>query len=95
MDIVFRLDPELIKVGRIDFKQYIGPCSDYQLSQFFVEFYPKATENVIKSFVKKIKNQNKPVIPADLNHFLLTNCHKDIDYVLEHITDVWKNDKTI
>lgn len=93
MAIGFRLDPELMKDGRIDFKQYVGPCTDYQLSEFFSEFRPGVTDRVKKSFVRNVKKQNKPVIPADLKHFLITNRRKNLKYVFEHITDIWKDEK--
>ncbi|VVC38344.1 ATPase, AAA-type, core,P-loop containing nucleoside triphosphate hydrolase [Cinara cedri] len=37
-DHVKELDGELMRAGGIDFKQYIGPCSDYQFSQFVIKF---------------------------------------------------------
>lgn len=34
-----RLDPALIRPGRVDFKEYIGYCSRYQLEEMFKRFY--------------------------------------------------------
>lgn len=95
MDIDFRLNSELTKAGYINFKQHLGPCSDYQLSKFFTEFHPEATINVTNRFVEKIKEQNKPITPADLKLFLSTNRHENIDYVFKHINDIWKDEKNI
>jgi len=36
-----RLDPALIRPGRVDFKSYIGHCTDYQLRKMFQKFYPQ------------------------------------------------------
>lgn len=37
---VHRLDPALIRPGRVDLKEYVGYCSDYQLTEMFKKFYP-------------------------------------------------------
>lgn len=34
-----RLDPALIRPGRVDFKEYVGHCSRYQLEEMFKRFY--------------------------------------------------------
>lgn len=34
-----RLDPALIRPGRVDFKEYVGFCTRYQLEQMFKRFY--------------------------------------------------------
>ncbi|XP_030065862.1 mitochondrial chaperone BCS1 [Microcaecilia unicolor] len=36
-----RLDPALIRPGRVDVKQYVGHCSHWQLAQMFLRFYPE------------------------------------------------------
>jgi len=87
----FRLDSALIRSGRVDFKQYIGTCSDHQLSQMFIRFRPEGTEGDKKRFVEDIKKYNKPVNPAHLQEFFLVNRHKELNYVFEHINDLWQN----
>ncbi|XP_001949279.2 mitochondrial chaperone BCS1 isoform X2 [Acyrthosiphon pisum] len=88
---VDRLDSALIRSGRVDFKQYIGTCSDHQLSQMFIRFRPEGTEDDKKRFVEDIKKYNKPVIPAHLQEFFLVHRHKELNYVFEHINDLWQN----
>lgn len=34
-----RLDPALIRPGRVDFKEYVGYCGRYQLEEMFKRFY--------------------------------------------------------
>lgn len=35
-----RLDPALIRPGRVDLKQYVGHCTHWQVTQMFCRFYP-------------------------------------------------------
>nr|XP_023670547.1 mitochondrial chaperone BCS1 [Paramormyrops kingsleyae] len=39
-NFIDRLDPALIRPGRVDLKQYVGHCSRWQLNQMFCRFYP-------------------------------------------------------
>ncbi|XP_026808638.1 mitochondrial chaperone BCS1-like isoform X2 [Rhopalosiphum maidis] len=88
---VDRLDSALIRSGRVDFKQYIGTCSDYQLSKMFIRFRPEGTEDDKNRFVKDVRKYNKPVVPAHLQEFFLLHRHKELNYVFEHINDLWQN----
>jgi len=85
------LDTALIRSGRVDFKEYIGTCSDHQLSEMFIRFRPDGTENDKKRFVKDIRKYNKPVVPAHLQEFFLVHRYKELNYVFEHINDLWQN----
>merc|ERR1712112_71245 len=38
-----RLDPALIRPGRVDVIQFIGHCSNHQLQTMFEKFYPEQT----------------------------------------------------
>ncbi|XP_025199539.1 mitochondrial chaperone BCS1-like isoform X3 [Melanaphis sacchari] len=88
---VDRLDPALIRCGRVDYKQYIGTCSDHQLSQMFIRFRPEGTEDDNNRFIKDVRKYNKPVIPAHLQEFFLLHRHKELKYMFEHINDLWQN----
>lgn len=40
MNILFiRLDPALIRPGRVDLKEYVGHCTPHQLGSMFLRFY--------------------------------------------------------
>lgn len=89
--LIFRLDPALIRSGRVDVKQHIGPCSDYQLSRMFVRFRPDGTDDDNMRFVSKIREGNKPVVPAYLQEFFLVHRHKELNDLFEHINNLWQD----
>lgn len=86
--MIFRLDPALIRSGRVDIKQHIGPCSDYQLSRMFKRFRPDGTDEDNVQFVSKIREQNKPVVPADLQEFFLVHRHNELNVLFDHINNI-------
>lgn len=89
--MIFRLDPALIRSGRVDIKQHIGPCSDHQLSRMFKRFRPDSTDEDNTRFVSKIREQNKPVVPANLQEFFLVYRHKELHVLFEHINNIWQD----
>jgi chaperone BCS1 len=64
-----RLDSALIRSGRVDYKQFIGTCTDYQLSHMFIRFRPDGSDDDTKRFINEIRKHNKPVVPAYLQEF--------------------------
>ncbi|XP_003370435.1 AAA ATPase, partial [Trichinella spiralis] len=50
-----RLDAALIRPGRVDVKQYVGYCSDYQLKTMFSRFYPNASPVQAVAFQRKVR----------------------------------------
>ena len=48
----FRLDPALIRPGRVDLKEYIGYCSKNQLETMFSRFYPDSPSQNAKNFAE-------------------------------------------
>lgn len=69
------LDSALIRAGRIDYKQYIGTCSDHQLLRMFIRFRSNAAVDDVHKCIKEIRKQNKPVILALLQEYF---CYIDI-----------------
>lgn len=49
-----RLDPALIRPGRVDIIQYIGYCSQQQLKQMFSRFYPMENDARAEIFASKV-----------------------------------------
>ena len=57
-----RLDPALIRPGRVDIKQLIDYCSHFQAEEMFIKFFPESSELERKDFVRNIFNQKSSQI---------------------------------
>lgn len=53
---VERLDPALIRPGRVDMKEYLGNATDYQIKKMFMRFYDD--EKLANEFVEKLKGRD-------------------------------------
>ncbi|XP_063231891.1 mitochondrial chaperone BCS1 [Bacillus rossius redtenbacheri] len=71
-----RLDPALIRPGRVDVKEHIGACSRHQLQVMFLRFYPgERHAHLAACFAQSAAASGRSVTPAQVQgHFL---CHKD------------------
>jgi len=66
-----RLDPALIRPGRVDVKEYIGYCTTHQLENMFRKFYPEANELLISQFGEAARGLKKNLSPAAIQgHFM-------------------------
>ncbi len=64
-----RLDPALIRPGRVDVKQFIGLASRYQKKMLFERFYPDNPQ-LCKLFLDKV--DSFPLSPAQIQgHFVI------------------------
>ncbi|XP_064455797.1 mitochondrial chaperone BCS1-like [Ornithodoros turicata] len=52
-----RLDPALIRPGRVDMKEYIGYATDFQLKTIFQRFYPDQSSSLADDFVSAIRRE--------------------------------------
>ncbi|ESO07531.1 hypothetical protein HELRODRAFT_75858 [Helobdella robusta] len=69
-----RLDKALVRPGRVDVKLLIDYCSDYQLQQMFLKFYPHCNIQQANIFVQEIRQNEigKSISPAQVQgHFML------------------------
>jgi len=66
-----RLDPALIRPGRIDVKEYIGHASQNQIERAFKKFYPNVDFEFAKEFSKKIDALKQPISMAQLQGYFL------------------------
>ncbi|XP_069472951.1 mitochondrial chaperone BCS1 [Ambystoma mexicanum] len=67
-----RLDPALIRPGRVDVKQYIGHCSHWQLVQMFLRFYPEQHSDEAEQFAKAALAASDRISAAQVQgHFMM------------------------
>lgn len=65
------MDPALIRPGRVDFKQYIGHASLYQMSMMFLKFYPEANPATAQAFAEKLYSHNKSASSAQIQGYFM------------------------
>ncbi len=68
---VDRLDPALIRPGRVDVKHYIGPCTHLQLKKMFTRFFPKETMAMAEAFADKVTDLQLPVSAAHIQGYFM------------------------
>lgn len=67
-----RLDPALIRPGRVDVKQYVGHCTRWQLAQMFTRFYPDQTQHAAEEFADSALSASDKISAAQVQgHFML------------------------
>jgi chaperone BCS1 len=82
---IARLDPALIRPGRIDRKLYIGPANREQAQRLFLRFFPEASEQTAQAFADSIP-LGKVTMSALQTHLLMYA--DDIDGAVAQIDDM-------
>jgi len=81
-----RLDPALIRPGRVDCIEYIGTCTNYQLSTMFSKFYPHESIEKAEKFSASVLELDIPVSAAQIQGYFMW-FKKSPD---EAIDNVWR-----
>ena len=66
-----RLDPALIRPGRVDVKHYIGHCDFSQAKLMFQRFYPGVSEELAIKFAEEVVALDVPVSAAQIQGFFM------------------------
>lgn len=66
-----RLDPALIRPGRVDLKEYVGYCSHWQLTQMFQRFYPGQAPSLAEAFAKRVLQVTTQISPAQVQGYFM------------------------
>eukprot|EP00612_Vaucheria_litorea_P005296 CAMPEP_0171460224 /NCGR_PEP_ID=MMETSP0945-20130129/5176_1 /TAXON_ID=109269 /ORGANISM="Vaucheria litorea, Strain CCMP2940" /LENGTH=487 /DNA_ID=CAMNT_0011986365 /DNA_START=18 /DNA_END=1482 /DNA_ORIENTATION=+ len=72
-NFIERLDPALLRPGRVDFVQYIGDASKSQIVKLFQRFYPKTDLHLAEQFAVEVlsSTNGKKISMASLQGHLL------------------------
>lgn len=82
-----RLDPALIRPGRVDMKEYVGYCDHDQVELMFLRFYKDV--NHAKIFAQKVMEFKKPVSPAQIQGYFMFHKHSPPEDVLADTESIW------
>lgn len=84
---VDRLDPALVRPGRVDLKQHVGYCSHWQISRMFQRFYPEQPVAAGEKFAEQALHVSRQISAAQVQgHFML---HKaDPAGAIEHVQSI-------
>ncbi len=83
-----RLDPALIRPGRVDMKVEIGHATTYQIEQLFQRFYPMASLEKSRHFAQLVSDRGRQVSMAQIQGYFLR--HKsDPEGVMLNIDEIW------
>jgi len=70
-----KLDPALIRPGRVDVKEYFGYATRFQTKEMFLRFYG-GSESRADEFASIIESSAEPVSPAFLQGIFVSNKEK-------------------
>ncbi|KNC20885.1 hypothetical protein FF38_00320 [Lucilia cuprina] len=93
-----RLDPALIRPGRVDVQTYVGFCSEYQLVEMFKRFYKQEDNSVndyASDFAKAVLAVGKPVSPAQIQGYFMKHKTAAAKDVVNNLSQIWNKEKIV
>ncbi|XP_037822697.1 mitochondrial chaperone BCS1-like [Lucilia sericata] len=91
-----RLDPALIRPGRVDMQTYVGFCTEYQLVEMFNRFYKQednSSNNYALDFAKAVLAVGKPVSPAQIQGYFMKHKTAAAKDVVNNLSQIWNKEK--
>ncbi|ALC39204.1 CG4908 [Drosophila busckii] len=85
-----RLDPALIRPGRIDVKEYIGYCTQYQLEEMFKKFFGENKNTQAREFSNKICTSGQSVSPAQIQGYFMKHKSSSSELVISNCNSIWE-----
>lgn len=83
-----RLDPALIRPGRVDMKVLIDYASKHQLEQMFQRFYPKLSLGKSRYFAELVLERGKNVSMAQIQGYFMFY-KSEPEEVMNNIDKIW------
>ncbi|XP_052901680.1 mitochondrial chaperone BCS1 [Anopheles moucheti] len=85
-----RLDPALIRPGRVDVKEYVGHCTRHQMEQMFRRFYTGTdAEANARIFGERVGADGRNVSPAQIQGYFMVHKMSDQQTVLDNVQQIW------
>ena len=85
---LYRLDPALIRPGRVDMKVRIDYATEYQVQQMYQRFYPDQPAANSRQFAGRLAGEGRRVSMAQVQGYLMF--HKsDPHAALENWHSLW------
>lgn len=85
-----RLDPALVRPGRVDVKEYIGFCTEPQLKKMFTRFYQTVSPDLPEKFARNVLAQSKNVSAAQIQGYFMRHKADSPNVVAENVKEIWE-----